>query len=56
LRTGPTGNSKTKDLYNQLDGMSAKDRDGFSKLNHMEYYGAMPVSQFNDLTDEDNEQ
>ena len=31
--------------------MSATDRDGFSKLNLIQYYGAMPVSQFNDLAD-----
>jgi hypothetical protein len=31
--------------------MSATDPEGFSKLNLIQYYGAMPVSQFNDLAD-----
>ena len=47
----PPATQETNNLYNQLDGMSATDRDGFSKLNLMQYYGAMPVSQFNDLVD-----
>ena len=47
----PSATQGTNNLYNQLNGMSATDRDGFSKLNLMQYYGAMPVSQFNDLAD-----
>ena len=47
----PPATQETNNLYNQLDGMRATDRDGFSKLDLSQYYGAMPVSQFNDLAD-----
>ena len=47
----PPATGETNNLYSQLNGMSSTDRDGFSKLNLMQYYGAMPVSQFNDLVD-----
>lgn len=47
----PPATQETNNLYNQLNGMSTTDREAFSKLNLMQYYGAMPVSQFNDLAD-----
>jgi hypothetical protein len=46
----------TNNLSNQFDGTSATDRDGFSKLDLTQYYGAMPVSLFNDLADKYIEQ
>ncbi len=52
----PPATQETSNLYNQLNGMSATDREAFSKLNLMQYYGAMPVSQFNDLADRDSGQ
>jgi hypothetical protein len=52
----PPATQKTNDLYNQLNGMSATDREAFSKLNLMQYYGAMPVLQFNELADRDSGQ
>ena len=45
----PPAEALTDQLYNQLHGMSATDRDNFSKLDLMQYYGGMPVSQFNGL-------
>jgi hypothetical protein len=45
----PPALAETDKLYSQLYGMSATDRDNFSKLNLMQYYGGMPVSQFNEL-------
>jgi hypothetical protein len=45
----PPAEASTDQLYNQLHGMSATDRDNFSKLDLMQYYGGMPVSQFNGL-------
>ena len=47
----PPATEETNNLYNQLNGMSATDRDGFAKLDLNQYYGAMPVAQFNDLVD-----
>lgn len=45
----PPAEASTDQLYNQLHGMSATDRDNFSKVDLMQYYGGMPVSQFNGL-------
>jgi hypothetical protein len=45
----PAAEASTDQLYNQLYGMSATDRDNFSKVDLMQYYGGMPVSQFNGL-------
>jgi len=45
----PAASASTDRLYNQPYGMSVTDRDGFSKLDLMQYYGGMPVSQFKDL-------
>jgi hypothetical protein len=45
----PAASASTDQLYNQLYGMSVTDRDDFSKLDLMQYYGGMPVSQFKDL-------
>ncbi|MGA2027100.1 MAG: hypothetical protein ABSH17_08535, partial [Syntrophobacteraceae bacterium] len=45
----PPAETSTDQLYNQLYGMSATDRDNFSKLDLMQYYGGMPILQFNAL-------
>ena len=45
----PPAEASTDQLYNQLYGLSATDRDNFSKVDLMQYYGGMPVSQFNGL-------
>ncbi len=45
----PPASAQTNQLYDDLNGMQLTDRDRFSNLNLMQYYGGMPVSQFKQL-------
>ncbi len=45
----PPASDETNHLYNSLRGMSVTDRDNFSKLDLMQYYGGLPISQLNGL-------
>ena len=46
---GPPATAQTDQLYDNLNGMQYTDRDSFSNLNLMQYYGGMPVGQLNNL-------
>jgi hypothetical protein len=50
----PPATAQTNQLYDDLNGMKITDRERFSNLNLMQYYGAMPVSQFNQLMSDQN--
>jgi hypothetical protein len=50
----PPATDETNQLYDNLNGMQCTNRDGFSSLNLMQYYGGMPVSQFNQLLSDQN--
>jgi hypothetical protein len=45
----PPASAQTSQLYDDLNGMKTTDRDQFSKLDLMRYYGGMPLSQLSDL-------
>jgi hypothetical protein len=47
----PPATDQTNQLYDNLNGMQYTDRDRFSNLNLMQYYGGMPVAQLNGLMD-----
>jgi len=50
----PAPSPETEDLYRRLKGMQITDRGGFENTNLNLYYGRMPISQFNQLVDEQN--
>ncbi|MGA2936144.1 MAG: hypothetical protein ABSF52_03485 [Syntrophobacteraceae bacterium] len=45
----PPSTDQTNQLYDNLNGMKYTDRNRFSNLNLMSYYGEMPVGQLNNL-------
>jgi hypothetical protein len=45
----PPATEQTDQLYDNLNGMQHTDRERFANLNLMQYYGAMPVNQWNSL-------
>ncbi len=45
----PPATDETNQLYDNLNGMKDTDRNRFSNLNLMSYYGGMPVGQLNNL-------
>ncbi len=45
----PPATNETNQLYDNLNGMKDTDRNRFSNLNLMSYYGGMPVGQLNNL-------
>ncbi len=45
----PPATEQTDQIYDDLNGMQHTDRERFANLNLLQYYGAMPVSQWNSL-------